>query len=212
MSIVLISREISTGSPERGLQMLRFHGEYTTHIPEGLVRIGEDVPHIFFPDGGRHWVVTEPVKNVIERELNGVGFEPAYCNRLIHDPGDQHLAVARERHLRLQPQHGILDYFLDEDALHTEHAPLFWMYLPLFGTGVFLPEVTQQIVDQKREAIFLEERAYIAYVSPFLTPQLIAEKPLFMIHSSLAMANWLFDSLEPYIDKLNYQVTTLHGA
>lgn len=211
MSIILISRDI-TATQQNALELLRFHGEYITHYPDGLVRIGEHIPNLFFPDGGRHWVVTDILKVLIERELHGVGFDPAYCNRLIRDPGDYHLGIARERHLHHQPNHGILDYFSDDDDLHRNRPDLYWLYIPLFGTGEFYPEVTQRIVDEKKEAIFIDEKAYLAFVAPYLSTTLIERSPLFMIHSSLAMANWLYDHLEPYIDKLHYQVTTLHGA
>lgn len=200
-------------STHRGsLELLRFHGEYTTHLPEGLVRIGDQIPTLFFPDGGRHWVVTEPLKNVIERELDGVEFEPAFCNRLIKDPGDFHMALARERHMQDEPNHGILDFFHDEDLFHKIRPNLYWLYIPLFGTGTFYPEATQKIVDERKEAIFVDEKAYLSFVAPFLKPSIVESSPLFMIHSSLAMANWLYDCMEPYIDKLHYQVTTLHGA
>lgn len=211
MSIILISRDMKATAQD-SLEILRFHGEYTTHFPDGLVRIGEPIPSLFFPDGARHWVVNEAIKNTIERELQGVGFDPVYCNRLIKDPGNQNLALARERHKQDEPNYGILDYFPDEDIYHKIRPTLFWLYIPLFGTGEFYPEVTQRIVDERKEAIFVDEKAYLSFVAPYLSTTLIERSPLFMIHSSLAMANWLYDELEPFIDKMHYQVTTLHGA
>lgn len=208
MSLILVSRNpenLSISSTE----LLRFHGEYTTADPEGIVRIGENIPDLFFPNTSRNWVVTESFKGIIERELEAPLFEPAFCNRLIEDPGDMDLAVAQTKHEAERPPHGVLDYFMDVDRLHRACPAMYWMRIPLFGTGEFLPEVTEQIVKCNREHLFLNERAYQKFVSCYFTDDLIERYPIFTLHSSLALADWLFDYLEPVIDFRYYQVSTV---
>lgn len=211
MSIVLVSRN-PHNSTLTELDLLRFHGEFTTNDPEGIVRIGEVLPDFFFPKDARTWAVSETFKGIIERELHGIEFDPVFCNRLINDPGDDKIAAAMTRHLLQSPDHGVLDYFPDIEEFHHPKPSLYWMRLPMFGTGKFLPEITELIVKNKIEHIFLDERAYLAYVLPHLSNELIEKVPIFTIHSSLALSEWMFAYLEPHIDKHYYQVSSLYGA